>query len=419
MPLLAPPRALEESERDPSIGGRWYTTFDATEDRETDRERLYTLARTGVDLTWTNPFGRGGGVNVDAEIWRRIADFDGEPDDEETDFRLDRLSYWQGGTRETPWRFEGGRFLQNAFPEFGVLDGLEVARRLDSGSRVGASFGYMPEPFPEMETGDDLQVAAFWEHVAGARDELLLALGGQKSWHDGEADRDLVVGRAEWAPSERLSLFGAAWVDWYGSDDEIKDGLELTELHLSGNYRFESGAGLGAGASRIRWPELLRTEFAPLPPQELEDSEVTRLWLSGWTPVSEHVDIDARIDHWSDEDDDGLGGSLGLRWADLLFEDGGVGLEGFTQDGSFSSVVGARFTLDGALGRGRWNAGYELADYEQEDFSGDQEQLLQHDVRLGYDRYFTSGWSVSLFLDHRFGDEQDADSLGIFLQKSF
>ena len=225
---------------------------------------------------------------------------------------------------------------------------------------------------------------------------------------------------AEWRPNDRLSLYGTSWIDVYGSGDEIKsDGLELTELHLSGNYRFESGNGVGLGISQVRWPELQREEFTALPPGELRDSELTRLYLHGWRKLAEKVRLSARADTWEDEEDSGSGGELRLGWRDLLIQDGEIGFELFTQDGSFSSVVGGRVTATKATGENYWNVAWEIADYEQDGFGGSQETLLQQDVRIGWDRAFSSGWSLSLTADQRFGDEQDALTLGFFLQRRF
>ena len=142
MPLLAPPRALMASERDTRLSGRWYAQLDSTWDSLDDRR--YLLGRSGIDLLIENPFGRGGGLHFDAELYSRASHFDNRTDEDETELRLDRLSYYWGGVRESPRRFEVGRFLQREFPEFGVLDGLEFTQRLASGDRVGGSLGSCP-----------------------------------------------------------------------------------------------------------------------------------------------------------------------------------------------------------------------------------------------------------------------------------
>ena len=418
MPLLAPPRALLAAERETSISGRWYNQFDSTWDGQDDNR--YLLGRSGIDLLVENPFKRGGGLHFDAELFSRMSQFDNGPDENDTEFRLDRLSYYWGGVRESPRRFEVGRFLQREFPEFGVLDGMEFTQRLSSGSRVGGSIGFLPEPFPEMKTGEDLQLSGYYKHFSGEEDELTLGIGAQKTWHDGAADRDLVATTAEWRPNERFSLYATSWIDFYDAGDVIKSsGIELTELHLNGSYRFESGNGLGLGLSRVLWPELKRQEFTPITANELNDSELTRLYLHGWRKLSKDVRLSARTNTWTDEDDSGSGGELRLGWRDLLIRDGEMGFEVFVNDGSFSSVVGGRVTATKATGENYWNLAWEVAEYQQNGFAGSQENLLQQDLRLGWDRYFQSGWNVSVSADQRFGDEQNALSLGFFVQRRF
>ena len=419
MPLLAPPRALTAAERETRISGRWYNQLDSTWD-DLDGRR-YLLGRSGLDLLIENPFGRGGGLHFDGEVFSRMSSFDGNiADESETEPRLDRLSYHWGGVRGSPRRFEVGRFLQREFPEFGVLDGVELTQELASGDRIGGSAGFLPEWSPEMATGDDLQVSGYYKHFAGEDDELTLGVGAQKTWHEGKPDRDLVVTTAEWRPNARFALYGTGWIDFYGAGDEIKsDGPELTELHLNGSYRFESGNGFGLGLSRILWPELKRQEFTPLTAGELVDSELTRLYVHGWRALSKDVRLSGRADTWTDEDDSGAGGELRLGWRDLLIRDGELGFEIFSNDGAFSSATGGRVTATKASGRNYWNLSWEIAEYRQSGFAGSQENLLQQDVRLGWDRTFESGWNVSVSADQRFGDEQNALSLGFFLQRRF
>jgi hypothetical protein len=73
----------------------------------------------------------------------------------------------------------------------------------------------MPELDLEFETGDDLQVAGFYEWVFDGVSDLSVAAGAQKTWHEGEPDRDLIVARLDYLPPDSWDLRAATWVDLY------------------------------------------------------------------------------------------------------------------------------------------------------------------------------------------------------------
>jgi hypothetical protein len=250
VPLLAPVVAYEAEDRPTRMSGRIYEVFDWVRDQEAG-DRRYLSSRTGVDLRWDDPFDRAGALDVDLELYHRRAE-DDDGDEDETELRVDRLSYAWGGGRDARTRWQVGRFLQHEFPEFGVVDGAEVGYRFDSGHRLGASVGLMPEWKDDLPTGDDMQAALFYRWVSDEEETLALGAGYQKTWHEGDADRDLIVLTGDYHPSAFTWLYGSAWVDLYSGDDELKSGAELTQLQLNATHRFEGGHGIGAFLTQFR-----------------------------------------------------------------------------------------------------------------------------------------------------------------------
>ncbi len=149
-PLLAAPAyARPASERDLQLHGRMFASYMHTLN-QLDFQNQYSLGRVGTSMWMENPFRRGGGLHIDGELNRRGAFLDDQPDDLYGPGRLDRISYYWGGSETQPLRFEMGRFLSSEFPEFGVLDGTELVYRTASGNRIGASVGLLPQPFPNL-----------------------------------------------------------------------------------------------------------------------------------------------------------------------------------------------------------------------------------------------------------------------------
>lgn len=419
LPLLAPLQGTEPADREKRFFGRTFVAVDHTWDDE-GGERRYLLARAGVDATWENPFERGGGIQLDVEYFQRSASFGDAPDEDDGRGRIDRLSYFMGGTRGAPGRFEVGRFLPIEFPELGVIDGFEAVWRREGGDRWGGNVGYLPRPDATFGTAEDFGAAGFYRWVFGEDEELSTGVAVQKTWNEGTPDRDLVIGTVDYFPSSAFSLSGSAWLDYYTSSDTIKSqGFELTELHLAANGRFDTDTGAGVQVSRIRWPELLRREFAALPPAQVADSEVTRVSANAWRRLGRDVRVSARVHRWEDEEDDGGGGEARISLRDILYDEGEVTLAAYTNDGSFGDVVGARIGASRAWSRGFGTASWETAVHERAAAFGGQQDLLQHVLRLSWDADLGDGWTLAVQADERFGDDQDSRTLGFVLQRRF
>lgn len=416
-PLLAPVEGREPADREPRLEGRAYLQVERTEDRE--RDSGATFGRLGADLELSNPFERGGRLLIEADQALRTQDLAGGESDSEARTRVRRLSYAFGGTRYDPLRVEAGRFFQAAMPEFGLLDGAEVSLFGDSEAYAGVSAGYIVAPDFEFTTGEDLQLAAFGGGRLGGEHGVDWRAGYQKTWHEGVPDRDLLAGGASWRGEEGLSFIGSAAVDLYGGSERVEEsGLELSELHLDGGWRGED-LGLTAGFHRFLAPDLRRDPVPVAPGEEptLPRSDSAYVRLRG--DLTDDLRLSGRVDSWSTSADEGLGAELRADWRDLLMEGGGVALTLYRNDGQLTDVEGLRLGLDQDTTAGSLWAGYELSRFTLADAQGDLDTRTRHSLRLALDRTLGRDWSLSLFGENHFGDDQDALTLGLYLQRRF
>jgi hypothetical protein len=393
-----------------------FSSLDYTQDSGT-ADQTYTNLRTGVDLNVENPFGRGDALDLEADVLHRSVDSDEGEDGSETELVVERLSYLRGGRRGEANRFEFGRFLHHEFPEFGLLDGVEVMHRFETGSRAGISLGFLPEPTDTLSTGKDAQVALYYRYVLDEDETLALGTGYQKSWHEGQADRDLLVGNVAWTPALRARISASAWLDYYTSSDATKDpGFELTQLFLNASYAWDD-VGLALFANQVRFPELLRNEFTDVSAEELADERIQRLGMSGWYRASEHVQLDARANAWEDEDDSGGSGDGRLTLRDLLWERGSVSLGAFANSGSFSAGEGLRLSGTHELDAHTLRLAYDLTRFDQDTVA--DEEVLQHSIAASLDTSLGSSWDLSLYVQELLREGDNSLTLGITLQKRF
>jgi hypothetical protein len=410
-PLLAPAHGLAPEDRERRFRGRLSASLDGTLDRAGAESRDYQRAALAFDGRLDNPFGQGGRLELDAEAFARRSDEDGA----ESKLRLDRASHSFGHERGARTHGEVGRFLQNELPALGFLDGVELVHALGPGHRLGASLGFLPIPDDLFSSGEDLQVALFWR-AGDVAESGSFAAGYQKTWHEGAADRDLLVGELELHADGWNSLFASALVDLYTSGDELKDsGPELTQMFLSALHRTAAGHGASLFLSRYRWPELERDEFPDVTAEEIAAAASTRAGTDGWIALGRHT-LYARAELWSDEDDSGAGGRLRSTWRDLPRPGDLLLAEVFANEGKFTDAIGLRASARRRLERGS----VELAwDSTRSDHSDVDEELLQHAVRASIDLRLGPRWTIAAYAESRFGDEQDALSLGLLLQRSF
>lgn len=420
-PLLAPAFGIAPEERESRLRGRAWLRYDGTWDAEGDRK--YALTAVGTDMTLENPFGDGGALRLDVEAFARTSDVGGDDglyDYDDTRVRLDRLAYQFGGTEGRPNRFLVGRFMQDGVPELGLLDGAEWNHLADGGSEFGASFGWLPEPFPDRNSFHDMQAAVHYRHAFDAGRRNTVGVAYQNTWHDGQQDRNLVVVDAEARPADELSLRAAAWVDLYDSADTIKgSGAELTQARVSGTWSVQPGAGLGVFLSEQRIPELLRYEFLARRAADVRDSVIDRIGLNGWTTIGERTRLDARIEQWSDESDDGVNGEIGATFSELFGPRSSVSAALQYADGSYSSGPGARLQARDTFGSTNVGLGVQSFWFTQKDYGGEDDQIAQHSLFGTVDVPLSDRWDLSFAADRSIGDDLDSWTVGFMLQTRF
>ncbi len=417
-PLLAGFDPVRPKERPIRASGRVFVAGEFG--HATDGDQSDARIRFGTDMTVENPFGMGGALRIGVEDYARTTHDKDERDDDDSGLRIDRLSYSIGGTRFRPHRFEGGRFLQYGMPEFGVLDGFEWGYGEESGHRYGASIGLMPEINErQSQNGDDFQVAGWYEWVADSREQLVLGGGYQKTWHDGDADRDLLVGKLRYLPFDGWNLNGTVWVDYYDSQDEAKDStFELTQAFVTLN-RSTTNGGVDLTYRRVAFPEIDREEFAPLTLEELADNRLDRLSLRTWRRAGSTARVRAEGGVFDDEDDSGGDAELGLA-VDGWFSDASTtDLAVFYVDGAFQKSVGGRVSYGVTTESIRWDVRYELAQHRRDGFEGDFNDIGQHRLRGSLDFFLPARWTLSLYGEGSVFDDDGYILGGFQLQKAF
>lgn len=415
MPLLAEVGAVRPEDRASYLTGRAYLIVDQTWAAPERNDAFY---RAGLDLSMVNPFGHGGTLHTDFEGNYRRVEVPDRSTQRNTRLRLDRFSYARGGTRFDELGWEVGRFLQSGMPEFGVIDGGELSVRREGGDRYGISLGFLPEPDRDYETGEDLALAAWYRWALRPDDSLGLWTGVQSSWHNGNRDRDLFVGKLEYLPDAGWDFQGTLWVDYYDDSDDIKEqAVELTQAYLRSSKRWDAGHRLEVSYRRQLFPELLRDEFLdPVTAAEILDNRYDRLTFGGVRALSHDRRLEGRLGLWDDEDESGVDGEIELEADDLFFARDRGSLALFATRGQFTTLYGTRldFHLDEG-GRG-WDLSYEFAYADQGDF--DEGTILQHRLRAGGALYAARGWSLSFFTELLTWEGDDSLSIGLYLQET-
>ena len=419
-PLLAPVFGQGRGGRPTRVRGRAYAQALGTVDGGADRDSRYLLGRMGSALTVENLPGLGGDLHVDGQVDHRRTSLEGGPDTDTTRGWFDRLSYATGGERHDTWRLELGRFLHNDFPEPGLLDGAELALQTEGLGRFGASFGAMPEPYPGWPDGDDVQAALFHRIAFGEEEQVASGIALQKTWHDGHRDRDLLIWNLDLHPDEDFWLHAAVWVDLYGGGDTVKDdGLQVTEARANATWALTPGSGLGVDVAHVRWPEMLRREFASLTPEQVRDARVDRFGLRAWSGLSERTRLDARAALWDDQDRSGWDGDVRLAVRDLFWQGHEGSILAFYTEGAFVSGPGVRLGSTASFGASWLTLSGEVALYESRALGGSTVDLTQYALTASYDVAFAADWSLTTSFDWRYGDDLQAVTLGLFIQTRF
>ncbi|MHC4956145.1 MAG: hypothetical protein ACYTGZ_20060 [Planctomycetota bacterium] len=414
-PLLSEVRPQRPRERPSKLTGRAYLLADISQVLEDDFINSYV--RAGTDLIYSNPFRRGGALRVNIEFGYLTEQGD---DDLAADLLLRRLAYTWGGDRFSANRWEVGRFLQYGMPEFGALDGAEFDRRRDNGDRYGFSAGWMPEPMDGFASFEDFQIAGFYEWISGPLDELTVRAGFQKTWHDFEPDRDLLVAAARYLPNKEWNIDATFWVDFYTSSDDNKDtAVELSYALVSLRRRFDAGHGFDVTWRHQTFPELDRDEFLPVEPNQLADDRFDRLGLDGWFWFDATKRVHAHVSAFNDEDGSGGAADLGFEWHDLLLDRSRVDITGYGALAQFEDVYGVRINYTKFTRKGSWDLMYDGAVHHLENFQDDRDDLVQHRIRVGGTWFIDETWDVSYYAQATLWDDEVSWSVGFNLQKRF
>lgn len=415
-PLLAPATVRDPDALPAEIRGRLYAQYLHNLNLFYG-DNQYSIGRAGLEL-WVDHFlSPEGGLHFDGGLWVRGFNAWENTEDLELQGWPTGLSYYWGGTEEQPLRFEVGRFFHHEFAELGLIDGTEVAYRTERGDRVGFSFGFLPDPFPYLSTGHDLAASAFYRFVSDETEELQAGIAYQKTWHDGEADRDLIIGNLGWYPSPRFSLNGSLWADIYTSDDTVKQTpIELTEGLLNAMFRVAPTWGFGGHVSYFRWPETKRKLYRPISDIYLLRNEVLRVGAQAWKELNDHLRFDVRVDQWFDQDDEGTAWDVGMTISDWPLKQFDLIFGVYDTDGLYGSGPGGRVTLMRFFTKGFVSLGYDSGGFL---YNPSRVQFQQQAVHAALNLTLTPRTSFSLTGDYRFGNYQEALSGGLYWQMRF
>ncbi len=419
MPLLAGVHVPRPSERRSSITGRLWSSFDAIFPDEPGRSD--TFVRSGIDVEYENPFAEGGRLQLDAEWNSRRTRRADEADLADSTFRVERFSYAVGGTRFQRDRVEVGRFLQRGLPQLGVVDGVEWSRREPGASGFGVSLGFMPEPDRDYQSGHDFQIAGWYRWVSDSLETASAAVGYQKTWHDGNADRDLVVVDGHYLPGQGWRYFATLWVDLYTSGDEAKgSGAEVTQAIATATRDFGTGNTLDLVYSRLAYPELDRNEVFPIiDPDVLADEAVDRLGADTWFQLMPDTRVLTRLGVWQDADENGGDAELGAELAGLFGAGSRLRSSIYGTDGEFTSSLGGRLGLGVVRESTSFDLSYELANQRQKGFGTDNDDFLHQRLRLGMGWRPTRNFSVSAHVETILRDNLSNFAGGVYAQWTF
>lgn len=418
-PLLASIGAVRPEDRGRRLSGRAWSSFDSI--FAVDGERSDTFFRVGTEVIVENPFGAGGELVFDGEATSRSTHFTSdanEGDEGEGNLRLDRLYYEFGGTRFDRDRWTFGRFLSRDLPEVGVQDGVEWSRRFEGGHSVGVSAALLPEPDADLDGSSDFGFSGWYRWVADEREETMLTAAFHKSFHSGDADRDLVVLKAHHLPRDGWTYLATAWVDLH-TDDTIDEGLALTEMHASAGRRFDGAHDLRVTYDHREYPELLREDYPAVGVESIADGVLDRLGLASSATLGGDRRFSARIGAWSDEDDGGGDLELGYEMRGVLVPGSRLRLAAFMAQGKFSALRGARIGLGRSEGSFDWELMYEFQQDSFEGFDDVNDDAVQHRVRATTERTTRSGWVMGLYTELQLQDIEDVLLAGFHVGRSF
>ena len=438
-PLLARVHAERPEDRTRVIGGRIYGAAGGAS--TLDLERGFGYLRGGLDGSVTNPFGRGGRLDLDAELDMRsgFVPTDDGSDSGMTRARFDQLSYSWGLDRFSDEGYRLGRFLMGTTPELGRIDGIEWTRRLAGGDRVGANMGYLVENGFDGSTGHDFALHGFYQWVPDERELVSVTGAVEKTFYNGERDRDLLFLRATALPGGGLGpwrLHTALWYDVYDDDDALENGgAELSRSYIQAWRDWESSVrgerdSLGLSLIHEAFAETKAGELDPLFGAGLADERIDRFAVDGdvWTSADRRFFYTAGV--WDDEDESGMDVETGVElvggpFGSWLQRGSHFDVRSFASAGRSSTVLGVGaaygqgFAADADMG---WELAYELLHEDRYGFVAGQDDSLQHRVRYTLNLGSLGASGVWRLAGHAEAILQDADvgfATGVVITRHF
>lgn len=422
MPLLSSPASSSLETREASIRGRvWLRSL--WNQTQLDGKRESSYLRTGTSWTMTNPFSKGGELQFDGEVYGRYTDTPNSSSQHQEQLRLSQFSYRLGGDRGSSRTWLMGRFYSQAMPEFGSLDGIEFTQSLDEENSVGASVGHMPRINGEFDAEQDYQAAVFHRHRSTSSLPLDWRVGYQRTWHEGERDRDLFVLDSNLRSANHNFVSASAWVDYYESSETAKDGsIELSNLFLAAGRSTPEGKGARVHYSEFRFPLVLRQGFDPEEERPIFGDHNMRAGLDLWTVQESGTRWRGRLDHWSDnqqESSEGYSGDVRCDLPKVLPMASDLGITVFVSQGQFSDNSGLRLSTVGFDRGNQWNLSWELLLIKEHTVESPTPSQVQNQLYASYDTRIFEDFTLAIDAATGWGDQGESLSLGFFLQRSF
>ncbi len=418
-PLLAPVLGSKPEDRPAVWRGRVFSHVLSSRDRNLSPANEYFFGRVGTRISATNPLGNAGVFELALDADRRGVDLTDSGSGSDSRVRIERFSYTLGGASYSPRRVQFGRFYSTFVPEIGLLDGVEGAMRFEGPVTVGASVGALPRPFPSHDTGEDVAANVFVDYASPEQHALNWNVAYHKSWHHGDADRDLLLLRGSVRPADDFYVWLNAKVDAYTSGDTLKgSGVALTEGYATLRYAPEDSIGGSLAHTHFEWPQLDRREFELAPEELIREGRLDRTTAALWVPVFDGVEVRGRFDAWRDHVGDGRSWELGVTLDGVLHANNWTQLQVFEIDGTFHSGPGFGVESRQSFGSTDVQFGYRERDFEQRAFVTGPESFTSRSVRAGV-AWVGRRWQLDLDADVFFGDREDTFSVGLFAQYSF
>ena len=169
-----------------------------------------------------------------------------------------------------------------------------------------------------------------------------------KTFHNGSADRDLLIAKFHVLPDAGWSWTGSAWLDYYTSGEPVKSsGVELTQAFLNASRSWEDGRRLDVTYTHLAIPDIERFEFLRPDPTTLEEARTDRISVDSSRPWGNQR-VHGGLGAWTDQEDEGGDAQAGLEFTGWILDQSRTDITAFTTYGRFiGPAQGGAITVDG------------------------------------------------------------------------